>query len=267
MALGVTDVFIQKDSTPGLIMVALSLSGKTAIVTGGSRGIGAAVAHSLGVSGANVVAAYNSNAAEADKIVRAIGDAGGRAVAVQADVSQPGAGKVLFDAAEQQFTRCDIFVHAAGAILYKKIEETTDEEFDKLMKLNVYGTFYLLREAAKRVNDDGRIITFSSTTTRLMLPTYGPYVATKGAVEQLTRVLAKEVGARKITVNAISPGATATDLFLTGKSQEQIDRNAAMTNFGRIGQVDDMTGLVTFLASAQAGWITGQNIACNGGVA
>ena len=100
-----------------------------------------------------------------------------------------------------------------------------------------------------------------------MLPTYGPYVATKGAVEQMTRVLAKELGPRKITVNSVSPGATATELFLTGKSQEQLDRNASMTNFGRIGEVEDMTGLVTFLAGDEARWITGQNIACNGGVA
>ena len=248
-------------------MVAMSLSNKTAIVTGGSRGIGAAVAHSLGVAGANVVAVYNGNAEEAGKTVRAITEAGGRATAVKADVSRPEAAKTLFDETEKQFGRADILVHAAGAILYKKVEDTTDDEFDKLMKLNVYGTFYLLREAAKRLADDGRIVTFSSTTTRLMLPTYGPYVATKGAVEQITRVLAKELGPRKITVNAVSPGATATDLFLTGKSEEQIQRNASMTNFGRLGEVSDMTGLVAFLCSDAAAWITGQIIACNGGVA
>lgn len=248
-------------------MVALSLTGKTALVTGGSRGIGAAIAHSLGVSGAKTLVVYNSNAAEADKIVKGIADAGGTAAAAKGDVSQASAAKALFDTAEKQFGKVDILVHAAGAILYKKIEDTTDDDFDRLMKLNVYGTFYLLREAARRVADDGRIITFSSTTTKLMLPTYGPYVATKGAVEQITRVLAKELGPKKITVNCVSPGATATDLFLTGKTEEQIARNASMTNFGRIGEADDMTGLVTFLASSQAGWITGQNIACNGGVA
>ena len=245
----------------------MSLTNKTAIVTGGSRGIGAAVSHSLGVAGANVIVVYNSNAEEAGKVVRAITEAGGRGTAVKADVSRPEAAKTLFDEADKQFGKADILVHAAGAILYKKVEDTTDDEFDKLMKLNVYGTFYLLREAAKRLADDGRIVTFSSTTTRLMLPTYGPYVATKGAVEQITRVLAKELGARNITVNAVSPGATATDLFLTGKSEEQIQKNASMTNFGRLGEVSDMTGLVAFLCSDQAGWITGQVIACNGGVA
>lgn len=245
-----------------------SLKGKTAIVTGGSRGIGAAIAEALGSSGANVIVVFNSNAQEAAKVVAAVEKAGGRAAAVKADVSQPTAGKTLFDAAEQQFGRAaDILVHAAGAILYKKIADTTDADFDKLMKLNTYGTFYLLRDAATRLADGGRVITFSSTTTKLMLPTYGPYVATKGAVEQLTRVAAKEFGPRKITVNAVSPGATATELFLTGKSQEQIDRNASMTNFGRIGETDDMVGLVAFLASDAAGWITGQVIACNGGVA
>jgi len=245
----------------------MSLQGKTAIVTGGSRGIGAGIAETLGAAGANVVVVYNSNAAEADKVVKAITGKGGKAAATNADVSQPSAGKKLFDAAEQQFGRADILVHSAGAILYKKIGDTTDAEFDNLMRLNVYGTFYLLRDAATRLADGGRIVTFSSTTTRLMLPTYGPYVATKGAVEQITRVAAKELGPRKITVNAVSPGATATDLFLTGKTQEQIDRNASMTNFGRIGEVSDMTGLVKFLVSDEAGWITGQIIACNGGVA
>jgi len=245
----------------------MSLQGKTAIVTGGSRGIGAGIAETLGVAGANVVVVYNSNAAEADKVVKAITDKDGKAVAVGANVSEPSAGKTLFDAAEKHFGRADILVHSAGAILYKRIAETTDDEFDKLMKLNVYGTFYLLRDAATRLADGGRIVTFSSTTTRLMLPTYGPYVATKGAVEQITRVAAKELGPRKITANVVSPGATATDLFLTGKSQEQIDRNASMTNFGRIGEVSDMTGLVKFLVSDEAGWITGQIIACNGGVA
>ena len=247
--------------------MSFSLTNKTAIVTGGSRGIGAGIAQSLGQAGANLIVVYNSNAAEADKVVALITAVGGKAAAVRANVGESAAAKTLFDAAEKHFGKADILVHAAGAILYKKIEETTDDEFDKLMKLNVYGTFYLLREAAKRLADGGRIITFSSTTTRLMLPTYGPYVATKGAVEQITRVAAKELGGRKITVNAVSPGATATDLFLTGKSQEQIDRNASMTNFGRLGEVDDMTGLVTFLASDEARWITGQIIACNGGVA
>ncbi|MDB5325264.1 MAG: 3-ketoacyl-ACP reductase [Phycisphaerales bacterium] len=247
--------------------MSFSLNNKTAIVTGGSRGIGAGIAQSLGGAGANVIVVYNSNAGEAGKVVSAVTAAGGKAVAVAANVGESAAAKTLFDAAEKHFGKADILVHAAGAILYKKIEDTTDDDFDKLMKLNVYGTFYLLREAAKRLADGGRIITFSSTTTRLMLPTYGPYVATKGAVEQITRVAAKELGGRKITVNAVSPGATATDLFLTGKSQEQIDRNAAMTNFGRLGEVDDMTGLVTFLASDEARWITGQVIACNGGVA
>jgi 3-oxoacyl-[acyl-carrier protein] reductase len=245
----------------------MNLTGKTAIITGGSRGIGAAIARSLAAEGAKTLVVFNQNATEADKVVQSITDAGGTAVAMKANVSEASTAATLFDAAEKQFGAVDILVHAAGAILYKKIEETTDDDFDKLMKLNVYGTFYLLREAAKRLADGGRILTFSSTTTRLMLPTYGPYVATKGAVEQITRVAAKELGPKKITVNCVSPGATATDLFLTGKTEEQIARNASMTNFGRIGEVDDMTGLVTFLASSQAGWITGQIIACNGGVA
>ena len=243
------------------------LTGKTAIVTGGSRGIGAAIAEALGKAGASVVVTFNSNAGEADKVVSKITAAGGKAVAIKADVSEPTAGKALFDAAEKHFSRADILVHSAGAILNKKIADTTDADFQKLMQLNVYGTFYLLRDAATRIADGGRVITLSSTTTRLMLPTYGAYVATKGAVEQLTRIAAKEFGARKITVNSVSPGATATELFLTGKTQEQIDRTASTTNFGRIGEVDDMTGLVTFLASEEARWITGQNIACNGGVA
>ena len=248
-------------------MFNITLSGKTAIVTGGSRGIGAACAEKLGSAGANVVVVYNSNADEAKKVVQAVEAAGSRAVIAKADVSQPDAARSLFDVAEKAFGQADLLVHAAGAILYKKIADTTDADFDKLMKLNVYGTFYLLREAATRLADNGRIVTFSSSTTKMLMPTYGPYVATKGAVEQITRIAAKEFGGRGITVNAISPGATATDLFLEGKSQEQIDKVAAMTSFGRIGEVGDMTGLVTFLCSDAAAWITGQNIPCNGGAA
>ncbi|MGN6628110.1 MAG: SDR family oxidoreductase [Tepidisphaeraceae bacterium] len=244
-----------------------SLKGKIAIVTGGSRGIGAAIARHIAAAGAKVVVTYNANRGSADEVIAAVKSEGSDGIAVRADVSKPGDVKALFDAAETQFGGVDIVIHSAGVILYKKMAETSDEEFENLWRTNVTGTFNVLRESATRVKDGGRVITFSSTTTRLMLPTYGPYVATKGAVEQMTRVLAKELGPRKITVNSVSPGATATELFLTGKSQEQIDRNASMTNFGRIGEVEDMTGLVTFLAGDEARWITGQNIACNGGVA
>ncbi|HEX3355823.1 MAG TPA: SDR family oxidoreductase [Tepidisphaeraceae bacterium] len=245
----------------------VSLQNKTAIVTGSSRGIGATIAKQLAKAGAQVVVNYAGRKDAADQVVKSIEAGGGKAIAVQGDVSKPADAKTLFDAAIEKFGRADILVNNAGIILYKRIEQTSDEEFDRIFAINVKGTFNMLREASKRLQDGGRIINFSSTTTRLMLPTYATYCATKGAVEQLTRVFAKEVGARKITVNIVSPGPVNTELFTDGKSEADIQRMASMAALGRIGEPDDIANVVLFLASDEAGWISGQNIGANGGVA
>jgi len=243
------------------------LENKVALVTGSSRGIGAATAKSLAVAGAEVVVNYAGNARAADEVVAAIRAAQGEALAVQADISKAAEVKSLFDAAINHFGRLDILVNNAGVILYKRLAEIADDEFDRLLNINVKGVFYTLREAATRLSDGGRIINVSSTTTRLTLPTYAAYVATKGAVEQMTRVFAREVGVRGITVNVVSPGPVNTELFTTGKTEEDIKRMASMAALGRIGEPEDIARVVCFLASEEAGWISGQNLGANGGLA
>jgi 3-oxoacyl-[acyl-carrier protein] reductase len=244
-----------------------TLNGKVAIVTGASRGIGAVVAKALSSAGAKVVVNYAGNQAAADEVVSEIESSGGEALSVRADVGKAREMRSLFDRAIERFGRVHILVNNAGIILYKPIEETTDEEFDRIFGVNVRGVFLALREAAKGLERGGRIINLSSSVTRLLLPNYGAYAATKGAVEQLTRVFAREVGSRGITVNAISPGPTHTELFTQGKTEETIKRLAAMSAFGRIGKPEEIAPVVVFLAGDEAGWITGQNIGVNGGFA
>ncbi len=244
-----------------------SLQGKIALVTGSSRGIGAAIARRLGAAGAKIAVNYAGNRAAADEVVAAIAAGGSEAIAVQGDVAKAADVRAMFDAAIERFGRADILVNNAGIILYKKLAEITDEEFDRLFDINVKGTFYALREAATRLADGGRIVNFSSTTTRMMLPTYGAYVASKGAVEQMSRVFAKEMGPRGITVNVVSPGPVRTDLFMTGKSEETVQRMAALSAFNRIGEPDDIAEVVAFLVSDGAAWVSGQNVGANGAVA
>lgn len=244
-----------------------ALFNKIAIVTGSSRGIGEEIAKALAKAGASVVINYAASEDAADRVVSEITTSGGRAIAVKADVSKAEQVASLFDAVIGQFGKVDILINNAGTILYKTIENTTDDDFDHILSVNVKGTFNTLREAASRLENNGRIINFSSSTTRLMLPTYGAYCATKGAVEQLTRVFSKEVGSRGITVNTVSPGPTNTELFTEGKSQEVIDRLASMAALGRIGDPIDIARIVLFLVSDEASWITGQNIGANGGFA
>jgi len=244
-----------------------SLAGKVAIVTGASRGIGRAIALRLSQEGASVVVNYARGADQAKDVVSAIEAAGGKALAVQADVSKTAEIRDLFDRTIETYSQIDILVNNAGVILYKPVAEVTEAEFDNLFAINVKGTFFACQEAAKRMADGGRIVNFSSSTTGMMLPTYGAYVATKGAVEQLTRSLAKELGDRQITVNVISPGPTDTELFTVGKTAEQIQRFTQITALGRLGKVEDIADVTAFLCSEQARWITGQNIRVNGGIA
>ncbi len=243
------------------------LDTKVAIITGSSRGIGAEIARTLAGAGAKVIINYAGRRDAAEEVRAAIIAAGGEAIVAQADVSQPDGVRSLFDAAIERFGQVDILVNNAGVILYKKIADTTDEDFDRLIDINVRSVFYALRQAATRLSDGGRVITLSSTTTRMMMPTYGPYVASKGAVEQLTRVFAKEVGGRGITANIVSPGPVRTELFMTGKSEEDVKRFGSLSAMGRIGEPEDIARAVLLLVSPDAGWITGQNVGANGGLA
>lgn len=243
------------------------LAGKAAIVTGSSRGIGRTIALRLAESGASVVVNYAGNRAAADEVVEKIANSGGSAIAIQADVSKPSEVSNLFIQSIAQFDKVDILVNNAGINVYKLVKDTTEEDFDRIFNINVKGVFFALKEAATRLNDGGVIVNFSTSVTRLMLPTYGSYSATKAAVEQLTRVFAKEVGARGIRVNSVSPGPTNTELFTEGKTEETIQRLAGMAALGRIGEPEDIAKVVLFLVSDEAGWITGQNIGVNGGFA
>lgn len=246
---------------------AAPLAEKIAVVTGGSRGIGRAVSLQLAAAGASVAVNYAGNQAAADETVRAIEAGGGKAAAIRADVGNPAEIHRLFDDAIARFGRVDILVNNAGLALYRLVQDTTEEDFDRIFNVNVRGVFFALKEASTRLADGGRVINFSSTTTRVMLPTYGAYSASKAAVEQLTRVFAKEMGARRITVNCVLPGPVNTDLFHEGKTPEIVARLAAMSAFNRIGEPADIARVVAFLAGDDAAWITGQNIGVNGGFA
>lgn len=243
-----------------------NLSNKVILVTGASKGIGAEVAKKLAEAKAKVIVNFAGSKADADNVVTAIKNNGGEAIAIQADVSKPDEVKSLFDQSISHYGKIDVLVNNAGIMITKLIKDTTDDDFTRQFDINVRGVFNTLREAAIKLENNGSIINFSTTVNRLMLPTYGTYVATKSAVEQLTRVFSKEIG-RGINVNSVSPGPTNTALFVTGKPQEVIDRLASMNPFGRIGETDDIANVVVFLASDEAKWINAQNIGVNGGMA
>ena len=213
---------------------------RTAIVTGASRGIGAAVAQRLARDGFNVVINFAGNADEAESLASRIQAAGGKALAVQADVSDPAAVRALFEKAEAVYGGVDVLVNNAGIMQLARIADATDDLFDRHVAVNLKGVFNGLREAAQRLRSGGRIINFSSSMVGLRQPTYGVYAATKAGVEAMTHVLSKELRGRNITVNVVAPGPTATDLFLEGKSQEVIDNFVKLAPLERLGTPEDL---------------------------
>jgi 3-oxoacyl-[acyl-carrier protein] reductase len=239
---------------------------KVAIVTGASRGIGAAVAERLGKDGFTVIVNYSGDATPAEALVRKIEAKGSRALTAKADVSDPVAVRGMFDAAEAAFGGVDVLVNNAGIMQLSTISDTEDASFSRQIDVNLKGTFNTLREAARRLRDGGRIINFSSSVVGLLQPTYGVYAATKAAVEAMSGILTKELRGRGITVNAVAPGPTATDLFLKGKPQEVVDRLAKLAPLERLGQPADIANAVAFLAGPDGAWINGQTLRANGGI-
>jgi 3-oxoacyl-[acyl-carrier protein] reductase len=240
---------------------------QVAIVTGASRGIGAAVARRLAKDGFAVAVNYTSSSTEADALVAELTAAGTQAIAVKADVSKADDVRRMFEITEQQLGKVDVLVNNAGVLKTVPLADTSDALYDQTFDINVRGTFNTLREAAARMNDGGRIVNFSSTTLALNMPGYAIYNGTKAAVEAFTHVFAKELRGRNITVNAVAPGPIATSLFLDGKTEEQIQTFAKMPPLQRLGQPDDIASVVSFLAGPDAGWVNGQILHANGGVA
>ncbi|MBB6731099.1 SDR family oxidoreductase [Cohnella zeiphila] len=243
----------------------MNLNGKVAIVTGASRGIGRQIAIQLAQSGAKTVVNYSSNRESADEVVKAIGQAGGEAVAISADVGKVSEVEKLFSETLERFGRVDILVNNAGIMNNMPIAEMTEELFDRHFAINVKGTYFACRQAMKLMAPGGTIVNFSTSVSGATLPTYSVYAATKGAVEQLTRQLAKEFGPKDIVINCIAPGQVATELFLNGKSPELVDSFSRMNAFGRLGEPEDIANALELLVSDKARWITGQTIRVNGG--
>lgn len=238
-----------------------------ALITGASRGIGASMARRLAQDGYAIAINYANNAQEAEALVQALVQEGGKAIAVRADISQADQVAALFNAVEQQLGKIDVLVNNAGVLTTSALADTSDALFAKTFAINTQGVFNTLREAATRMNAGGRIINVSTTALALNLPGYAIYNGSKAAVEAFTRVFAKELRGRQITVNAVAPGPVATELFFTGKTEAQIEHFAKMPPLERLGEPEDIASVVAFLASKDSGWINGQVLRANGGIA
>ncbi|WP_144150255.1 SDR family oxidoreductase [Paraburkholderia sp. BCC1885] len=245
----------------------ITQNSQVAIVTGASRGIGAEVARRLARGGFAVAINYASSSKEADALAVELSAQGTKAIAVKANVADAGEVRAMFGTVEQQLGKIDVLVNNAGVLKALPLAETSDALYDQTFDINVRGTFNTLREAAARMNEGGRIVNFSSTTLALNMPGYAIYNATKAAVEAFTRVFAKELRGRRITVNAVAPGPVATSLFLDGKTEEQIKTFANMPPLQRLGEPEDIAAVVSFLAGTDAGWVNGQILRANGGLA
>lgn len=245
----------------------MNISKKTALVTGASGGIGRAIAQRLAADGFNVVVGYAGNAAKAEQTVQAIVDAGGQAIAVQADVADAEATASLFEQAVQAFGGLDVVVNSAGSMPMARIEPGNIEAFDRTIATNLRGSYLVLAHAAQRLQAGGRIIAVSTSVIAKNFPAYGPYIASKLGVEGLVRVLANELRGRDITVNAVAPGPVGTELFLNGKTPEQIDFIAKLAPMERLGEPEEIANVVSFLAGPDAGWVNAQILRANGGYA
>ena len=239
-----------------------------AIVTGSSRGIGAAIARRLAQEGHTVIVNYAGKADEASKVVADIIATGGQATAIQADVADAASVRRLFDEAQRLYGRIDVLVNNAGIMppSLPPLADTDDATFDRLIAVNLKGSFNTLREAAARLQTGGRIVNFSSSVIGLALPGYAVYAATKAAIETMTNILAKELRGKSITVNAVAPGPTATELFLKGKTPEAIERLAKAAPLERLGTPEDIADAVAFLVGAGGAWVNGQTLRVNGGI-
>ena len=238
---------------------------RVAIVTGGSRGIGRAAAERLAADGLAVVIVYAGNKTEADKAVEEIKAAGGQAIAAQADVADEVALGATFDLATETFGGVDVVVNSAGIMPLGTVADMDLEAFDRIMRTNARGTFVVSQQAARRLRNGGALVNISSSVVGLRFPQYGAYAMSKGGVEALTLVLARELRGRDITVNAVAPGPTATALFLEGKDEATIDNLAKQAPLERIGSPDDIAEVISFLAGP-ARWINGQVVRANGGI-
>ncbi|MBO9355205.1 SDR family oxidoreductase [Bordetella petrii] len=237
-----------------------------ALVTGASRGIGAAIARRLARDGFAVIVNYAGRAGDAEAVVAEIEQGGGRALAVQADVSDAAAVARMFDAAQAAYGGVDVLVNNAGILRVATLADSDDALFDQQVAVNLKGTFNTLREAARRLRDGGRIVNMSTSLVGLCVPTYAVYAATKAGVETMAHILTKELRGRGITVNTVAPGPVATSLFLDGKSQELIDRSANQAPLERLGQPEDIANAVAFLAGPDGAWVNGQTLRVNGGI-
>ncbi|MGN6237817.1 SDR family oxidoreductase [Dyella sp.] len=237
-----------------------------ALVTGASRGIGAAIARRLARDGFTVVVNYAGDARAAAAVAADIEAAGGRALTAQADVADPAAVRRMFDAAEAAFGGIDVLLNNAGVLQQAPLVDVDDAQFDRIIAINLKGSFNAMREAGRRLREGGRIINFSSSLVGTLLPTYGAYVASKAAVEGMTPILAKELRGRRITVNAVAPGPTATELFLKGKPDALVEQLAKAAPLERLGTPEDIADVVAFLAGPDGGWVNGQVLRANGGM-
>jgi 3-oxoacyl-[acyl-carrier protein] reductase len=238
---------------------------RVAIVTGGSGGIGRAVAQRLGADGMSVVVHYSSNHDQAEVVVSEILSAGGTAMAVGGDVADHRDMVALFDEAERTYGGVDVVVHTAGVLYLAPLSEMDLDEFDRTIRVNVRGTFVVDQQAVRRVRRGGAIINFSTSVNRRSVPTYSAYSASKGAVDAITMILAKELKGRDVTVNTVAPGPTATSMFLGSRDQAAVDALAAAPALARLGEPNDIADVVAFLAGP-ARWINGQVLYADGGL-